>query len=185
MRSNGMIDERTELWDWNTWDYEDTFRLEGTNWFIYNARDVQRYGGSYANPNSLSYRIEYNGFVYTGTGDEYPSSQERFLEDHPDLVPAHVRNTAHHMWGPVDKDFLLATNPYIFIISSSIRVEEAKAFRKDFLGAVNKLKQTGQRLIDYCLTAETGHVFVRAASDKDWSYDLCPNLNTCRFNLAS
>ena len=177
LRSSGFVTSTTEVWDWKTHAYGDAFALEGTNWFIYNARDTA-FHGTDANDNSLSFRMEYNGFVYSSTGDEGVRSQTRFLNNHPKLVPAHVRNTAHHLWGPVSPKFDVATNPYLFIISSIRSVKEERSWR-DFMGAVNTLKTNGGRLREHALTAEVGHVIVRARDAKDWSYKFCPDMNTC------
>ena len=69
MEASGMIDENTVIWEWITFDYEDEFTVEGVDFFIYNTRSTVRYGTD-ANPNSLAFRMAYNGFVYTTGGDE-------------------------------------------------------------------------------------------------------------------
>lgn len=178
LESDGFIDGRTEVWDWETHDYEDSFSLEGTDWFIYNVRD-KSFHGSDANENSLSFRMEYNGFVYSSTGDEGVRSQKRFMRDHPSLVRAHVRNTAHHMWGPTHQPFLVATDPYLMIISSIRSVREEPSYRRDFLGAVQELERKNGKLRDHVLTADVGHVLIRATGRDDWSYDFCKNMGAC------
>ncbi len=178
LQSKGLIDSTTEVWDWNTHEYEDSFTLEGTKWFIYNARD-RDFHGTDANDNSLSYRIEYNGFVYTSTGDEGVRSMNRFLADHPSLVRAHVRKVAHHAWGPFSPSFLIATDPALMVISSVSDVRYESAFKRDFLGAVNTLKKNGKRLREYVITEEVGHVILHASGANAWSYDFCPNVTSC------
>ncbi len=178
LQSKGYVDARTEVWDWETHKYEDSFTLEGTQWFIYNARDRALYGGD-ANPNSLSYRVEYNGFVYSSTGDEGVKSQSRFLNQYPNLVRAHVRKMEHHLWGPVSPPFILATDPVLMVISSVSDVRDENVFKTDFLGAVNNLKKNNKRLRDYVITQEVGHVILRAASANSFSYDFCPNVASC------
>ncbi len=169
-----------ELDAWlNEWNYEDSFELEGTDWFIYNVRDKD-FHGSDANPNSLSVRIDFNGFIYSGTGDEGPGSQNRFLADHPNLVEAHLRYTAHHLW--TDPSFVpafaTATNAYLYVVSNDWLTDS------EFKSQLNKLKNTVQnnpRENEIAVTGEIGHVIVRASGpDPDqWSYEFCKNYNSC------
>ncbi|NQY08799.1 MAG: hypothetical protein HRT71_04695 [Flavobacteriales bacterium] len=108
--------------------------------------------------------MEYNGFVYTTGGDEGKSSMERFMADHPDLVRAHVRKTAHHLYGPLNSDFLKLTNPYLFIISNkeSNMNTLGKAFDKNFIPAINWLHANNKRLSDpgYAITGTVGNVYI-------------------------
>ncbi|MCU0662927.1 MAG: MBL fold metallo-hydrolase [Myxococcota bacterium] len=173
--ANKIVDSKTLQWDWKTHDYGDQFSLEGTKWFITNAWD-SGFHGSDANDNSLSYRIEYNGFVYSAAGDEGNRSQDRMLKDHPTLVPAHIQNTAHHMWGPVSKSFLVKTNPYLFVISCYSR--PFSDFPADFRNAVTTLKGSG-RLKEWASTGDVGHIAIRAANASTWGYKFCGSNNLC------
>jgi beta-lactamase superfamily II metal-dependent hydrolase len=169
LEAGGFIDEATKVWDWNSFDYEDEFDIEGTHWFIYNARDKEIWGTD-ANLNSISYRFEYNGFVYSGTGDEGTGSMKRFMNDHPDLVQAHVRNTAHHMWGPVSKPFLIATDAYLYMVSCSTEVKSEKSYKRSFLSAMSTLQNNGGRDTEHALTGDVGNIYIRASSGTDWDY---------------
>ncbi len=175
----GFINSNTIQWTDRTFKYEDNIDVEGTHFFIYNARDpvFHKNADAPANENSLAIRIEYNGFVYTAGGDEYTRSMDRFLKDHPKLVPAHVRNTAHHLWGPVSTDFLKSTNAYLYILSTpkSIR-EESEAFIDDFVPTMEWLNRKKKRFMEYAITAEVRNVYIHAANDKDWGYDFYPDL---------
>jgi endo-1,4-beta-D-glucanase Y len=178
LHSEGYVDADTTLWDWQTHRYEDSFGLEGAHWFITNAYDPALNGDS-INRNSLAFRLEYNDFVYSHGGDQYDNSQRRVLADHPNMVPAHVRNTAHHMYGPVDREFLLATDPYLFIVSNGSFIRQRDCFANTFLPVVDELKGSGGRLIDYLITGEVGHVAIRATIGDVWSHQLCADTNTC------
>ena len=175
LRNSGHIDSRTKKWDWNTYDYKDQFQLEKTKWFIANARDTS-FHGSDANENSVAFRMEYNGFVYTAGGDEGTASQNRFLSGYPNLVKAHVRNTAHHMWGPVSKSFLVKTNPFMFVTSCYSRGDLPSAYRS----AVSTLKKSG-RLKQAVITGDSnvGHVAIRASSGSNWNHKFCGSKSAC------
>jgi hypothetical protein len=133
--------------------------------------------GSDANENRLSYRIDHNGFIYSAAGDEGDRAQDRMLKDYPSLVPAHIRNTAHHMWGPVSKNFLVKTNPYLFVISCYSR--SLNGLPSNFRNAVTTLKNNKARLDEWVITGDVGHVVIRASSASKWSYEFCGSNKLC------
>ncbi len=187
LRSAGFITSSTQMWDWKgiyapssakkTFQYGTTLNLEGTKVFIYNHRDTS-FHGTDTNYNSLSFRMEYNGFVYSTTGDEGTKSQRRFLEKNPSLVRAHVRNTAHHLWGPVLPAFDKATDPVLFIVSSENSVKEESSWRT-FMNTVDDMKKSGKRVRKVAFTPSDGHVIVRARDGNDWNYSFCSALDSC------
>ena len=155
---DAFIDSRTKKWDWKTHKYEDKFNLGGTTWFITNAYD-KSFHGSDANKNSLAFRIEYNGFVYSAGGDQASNSMDRLVRDHPDRVKAHVRNTAHHAVGPVSSSFLRKTDPKVFVVSAPSSGWVRSAYR-----------DTGKKIY---VTGRDGHVVIRASSGSNWERDTC------------
>ena len=187
LRANGFITDSTQMWDWKgiqaptnakkTFQYGTTLNVEGTQIFIYNHRDTA-FHGTDANDNSLSFRMEYKGFVYSTTGDEGTKSQRRFLEKNSNLVRAHVRNTAHHLWGPVLPAFDKATDPVLFIVSSESSVKEESSWRT-FMSTVKEMQASGRRLRRVAFTPEDGHVIVRARDANDWSYSFCSAVDSC------
>jgi hypothetical protein len=188
MEASEMIDGRTVIWDWNTFDYEDEFTLEGVNFFVYNTRDTDLYGHD-ANPNSLAFRMEYNGFVYTTGGDEGLKSMNRFQTDHPDLVPAHVRKIAHHMWGPISAPFLRACDSYLYIVPNAAEIigygGEYDDFDSVFIpDVVNWLRLNGGRIKNpgYAVTGVEGFIYITASDSVNWSYTTDSYSN--RFNYV-
>ncbi|NQY68689.1 MAG: T9SS type A sorting domain-containing protein [Flavobacteriales bacterium] len=179
--SKGYIDINTIEWDNQTFNYEDKFEISGVNFFIYNVKNTTLYGTD-ANLNSLAFRMEYNGFVYTTGGDEGTGSMDRFLDEHPGKVRAHVRKTAHHLYGPLSSDFLKATDAYLFIISNNADNMNTlgPAFDNNFLPSINWLHANNRRITDpgYAITGEEGHVYTRAADSSDWCFTYLPNLTT-------
>jgi beta-lactamase superfamily II metal-dependent hydrolase len=169
LRNEGIVRGNTTTWDWKTRDYGDDFSLEGTQWFISNAHD-KGFHGSDANDNSLAFRLEYRGFVYSHGGDEGADSQRRFLQDRAGLVPAHVRNTAHHMYGAVSESFLRRTDADLYIISNSDR--SWSRLPSAFRNAVsrNETLITGDDGV--------GHVVIRASSGNNWSHAVCGGKNS-------
>ena len=180
LRESGHINSKTITWDWKTHDYEDQFILEGTRFFITNAYDTNL-NGSGANENSLAFRLSYNGFLYSAGGDEYDISQNRFLSEYRSLVKAHVRNTAHHMVGPVSKNFLVATDPYLFIVS--FRSRSLSSMPSAFRSAIGTLEKNG-RLKEWVSTGDSdvGHIVIRSSGQENWSYSFCPETGSCVFD---
>ena len=182
MRTMGIIDDDTVQWDWKTFDYEEEFTLEGVDFFIYNVRDTDFYGTD-ANENSLAFTMTYNNFVYSTGGDEGTKSMQRFMDDHPDKVPAHIRKTAHHAYGPFDEDFLKMTDAYLYVVSNSSRIRDWNPWDKDFknklLPTMEWLAINGGRIDDpgYVITQEVGHIYIRASSGTDWEYSFLSDLD--------
>jgi len=174
MQSSGMIDSNTTLWDRNTFDYEDAFTVEGVDFFIYNVKD-NGFNGSGANVNSLAFRMEYNGWVYTTGGDEGLTSTNRFLNDHPSLVPAHVRKIAHHGYGPIDPTFLRVTDAHLFMIPHKDEIVFGSWFSQTFIpDVVNWLHANGGRLDNpgYSITGVDGFIYMKVQNANDWNYTI-------------
>ena len=180
MEASGMIDGATIIWDWKTFDYEDEFTIEDVNFFIYNTRDTD-FHGTDANENSLAFRMEYNGFVYQTGGDEGLASMNRFRADHPELVPAHVRKIAHHMWGPLSVPFLRDVDAYLYVTTNSVNIVGYGGKYDDwddkFIPDVIEWSYAnGGRMDDlgygqgYVLTGVDGFVSIWANDSSDWGY---------------
>ena len=69
----------------------------------------------------------------------------------------------------------------LFVISCTSEIREEDSFADDFMWAFNRLVDNGGRDNDYVITAESKHVFIRAASGSDWDYSLCDSLSSCTF----
>ena len=149
--------------------YGSQFEMEGTNWFICNREDVDLFETANANVNSLAFRMEYNGFTYSHGGDEARLSMNRYLKDYPELVEVDVRNTAHHMRGPINQDYFIATNPDLWIISNIPGMSANKTTYNLLLDTVELLEGNGKKH-EVLITGDVGHVIIRAKGKNDWSY---------------
>ena len=162
LEDGGWVDEATVRWNENTYNYGDTFTIEETDWFISNASDTN----IGANRNSLSYRIEWNGFIYSGAADEGTTSMTRMVNDHgtsqDNLIKAHVRMTAHHGWGPNDTTFLTQTDADLYIVSGP-------SFVSGGLGTIQSAANSLGATV--ALTANTGSVFIDVTSGSDWRFE--------------
>ena len=97
--------------------------------------------------------------------------QERILDEFPNDIEADVYYTNHHLHGSVNVDYMLKTNPYLFITSAQeavyARGAYATVFKEDIVGY---LQEKG-RLVDDLFTLEVGSIVVRANSGEDWVYE--------------
>jgi len=164
LEAAGYIDGNTTKWDNKTWDYEDTFTIEETDWFISN--DPSTGGG---NDGSTSFVFEWNGFRYSHGADEGTSSMTRMVNEHPEWDPVNVRNTAHHGYGPNNSAHLEALSAELYIVSCSDAVKGGSDYNK----IVNAAAAVGG---DFILTDDAlpnngdGHVYMDITSGSDWGY---------------
>jgi beta-lactamase superfamily II metal-dependent hydrolase len=159
------------FFDYNSVKTADVLNFGGTTLKILNSfGDVK--DGKDENGNSISFKLEYEGFIYTHGADIYGNNQKRILEDFPNDIKADVYYTNHHLHGSLDVEYMRQTNPYLFITSAQeavyARGAYASVFKED---VVDYLKNNNGRLLDDLLTLEVGSVVIRVNSGEDWSYE--------------
>jgi beta-lactamase superfamily II metal-dependent hydrolase len=154
------------FWDYKTFNSGAEIDFGGTRMTILNAYA----DGSHENDSSLSFRLEYNGFVYALGADIYANSQQRIIDRFPEKIRAHVYRTNHHLHGSVNKDYLLRVDPYLFVTSAEWAVYYRDAYTRDFQDVLRQLRGKGGRVENAFLTHEVGHVVIWAHSADDWNY---------------
>lgn len=165
LEAAGYIAGSTTKWDNNTYKYEDTFTLEGTEWFISNDPST----GGDANTKSTSFVFKYNGFIYSHGADEGTSSMTRMVSQHPEWHPVNVRNTAHHGYGPNNKGHLEALSAELYIVSCNDGSKSYSSYSTIETAAAT----VGG---DFLLTNEAlsngkdGHIVMEVTSGSDWEY---------------
>ncbi len=164
--------------DNNDFQAGDVFDWEKTKVTILNASA----DGQDENGKSLSFRMEYKGFVYIHGGDIYGGNQERILqvlqaENRLDDLRAHVYHANHHWHGSVDTEYLRRTDPYIFIVSGEEHIYGRGAYTQAVQQEVLPyLKDNRRRLMEDLLHFEVGHVVVRIADASHWTYETYKDL---------
>lgn len=165
-------------------DYKDfkagqEFELEKTKVTILNSYD----DGDEENTRSLSFRIEYNGFVYTHGGDIYGDNQRRILQDYKagnnlNALRTHVYHANHHFHGSVDAEYLRTIDPYLIIVSAEEHVYGRAAYTQTVQRDVLPfLRNNNKRLIEDLLHFEVGHVVIRIKNGTNWSYETYKELD--------
>ena len=160
----------------------DRFLFEGIDVLILNSYEN---GNDKAGENSrsLSFRMAYNGFVYTHGGDIYGENQAEILNRYrqagqEDLLKTDVYHANHHFHGSVDVDYLKAISPSIFIVSG----EEHIYGRGAYTTLVQQnllpwLKENNPEYMEDLLQFEVGNVVLRVKSKEHWYYETYMDLN--------
>jgi len=155
------------VWDYKSFQTGAELEFEGTKLQIQNSYD----DGREENDRSLAFRLEYEGFVYSHGADVYAEGQERILSRFgPEVVRSHVYRTNHHLHGSISREYLLASDPHVFVISAQEAVYQRIAYTRDFKEVVAELMGSSGRLRDICLTLERGNMLIYANSADDWGY---------------
>lgn len=156
------------VWDYNTFRAGDHGNWGGVELLVLNSAHENPSGGE--NQKSLSLHLSYNGFAYALGGDIYREQQERILRDFPETFPVHVYRTNHHMHGSVSREYLVRSNPYLFITSAEEAVYQRSAYVDDLASAITELHETSDRHVESLLTLEHGNIVVAASGGGDWTY---------------
>jgi len=123
------------------------------------------------NERSLSIRLEHNGFVYSAGGDTYQGAQGAMLNHFGrEFIRSHVFHANHHFHGGVSGEYLLATDPILFLTSANAAVYDRDAYARVLLNEViPELEQSGSRFAENLLSFETGIAVIRVDSKADWT----------------
>ncbi len=156
------------FWDYRSWHAGEWVELGGTRLFILNSAYENEAAGE--NDKSLSFRLECKGFSFTLGGDIYWDQQERILRDFPDQVRTHVYRTNHHLHGSVYKEYLIRSDPYLFITSAEYAAYQREAYTKSLQNAIGYLESQSGRLAESLLTVEDGDILLWARSGSQWGY---------------
>lgn len=158
-----------KFYDYKSFKTYQVFDFEGTKLTILNTYP----DGSDENTSSLAFRLEYNGFVYLHSADNYAVNQDRIAREHPELVESHVFFGNHHFHGSISPSFIKKVNPYIVLLQSEQAIYARDAYADQFQKEVEPyLRNINPRKYIECIPAvEVGMVVVRAKDSTTWSYE--------------
>ena len=146
------------------------FDKDDDNYTYYRSEYFEQYDNR--NNRSLSLHLKYKDFVYSMGGDIYQHAQRAVLNTFGDKVRAHIYHANHHFHGGVLQEYLIATDPYIFITSANAAVYDRDAFARVVLNeTIPILEKESPRFIENLLSYEVGITVVRIDGSKDWSDD--------------
>jgi beta-lactamase superfamily II metal-dependent hydrolase len=162
------IFEPEHFYDYNDFVAGETFELEQTQIKILNVS----MGAADENINSLSFKLEYNGFIYNHGGDIYSSNQQTILTQFPDDIKAHVFSANHHFHGSLSSEYIRTMDPYLVFIQAQQAIYARSAYTQTYKVQTEEwLKENNKRLIETLPTVEIGTVVIRANSADDWTYE--------------
>jgi hypothetical protein len=157
-----------KFWDYHSFRAGDEFDLEGTHVKILNSYE----DGDEENTRSLSFKMEYNGFVYQHGADTYHTNQQKMMKRFPNDIEAEVFSANHHFHGSIDVDYVRAVNPALVIIQAQEALYARSAYMDTFKGEIEGYFIKNQkRYIEDLPTYEVGTVIVRVNSKADWTYE--------------
>ena len=128
--------------------------------------------GTDENTRSLSFKMEYNGFVYVHGGDIYAINQRKIGHQFPHDIKADIYYANHHFHGSVDVDYLRQVDPALFLLQAQEAVYARSAYMVDFKRDVEAyLRTKSNRYIEALFALEVGTVVLRVNGKDDWSYE--------------
>jgi competence protein ComEC len=156
------------VWDYKSFQTGDEFPLEGTHLKIINSYN----DGDEENTRSLSFRMNYNGFVYVHGGDTYEMNQRMMMKRFPNEIEAEVFFANHHFHGSMDVGYVRALNPVIVLLQAQEAIYARNAYMDKFkMATENYFIENNMHYIEDLPAIEVGTVIIRVSSKSDWSYE--------------
>ncbi len=157
-----------KFYDYKSFTTGQTFELDQAKFKILNSFQ----DGNEENTQSLSFKMEFNGFVYVHGGDICGENQQKMLRNFPDDIEADVYYANHHFHGSVEVDYLYAVNPTIVLVQAQEAIYARSAYMVNFKQEVeNYLIKNEKRYIEDLPNLEVGTVVIRVNGRNDWSYE--------------
>jgi len=157
-----------KFYDYKSFTTGETFEFDKVQFKILNSFQ----DGDEENTRSLSFKMEYNGFIYVHSGDIYAENQQKILRNFPDDIEADVYYANHHFHGSVDVDYLRAVDPKIVLVQAQEAIYARSAYMVNFKEDVEKyLIENNKRYIEDLPNLEVGTVVIRVNGKNDWTYE--------------
>ena len=157
-----------KFYDYKSFKTGETFKIDNVSFKILNSFQ----DGDEENTQSLSFKMEYNGFVYVHGGDIYAENQQKILKNFPADVEADVYYANHHFHGSVNVDYVRAVNPAIVLVQAQEAIYARSAYMVNFKQEVEKyLIENQKRYKEDLPNLEVGTVVIRVNGKNDWTYE--------------
>ena len=157
-----------KFYDYKSFNTGETFEFDRVKFKILNSFQ----NGDEENTRSLSFKMEYNGFIYVHGGDIYAENQQKILKNFPGDVKADVYYANHHFHGSVAVEYLRLVNPVIVLVQAQEAIYARSAYMVNFKQEVEKyLIENKKRYIEDLPNLEVGTVVIRVNGKNDWTYE--------------
>lgn len=167
MKIRNMFGVKT-FYDYKSFASGDSFNLEGVKFKVLNSFN----DGNEENSRSLSFKMEYNGFVYVHGADIYADNQTNILKKFPRDIKAHVYFANHHFHGSASMEYLRAVDPEVVLLQAEKAIYARSTYMVNFLErVVPYLKKNNKRFVESLPALEVGTAVIRVNSKDDWTYE--------------
>jgi len=157
-----------KFYDYKSFMSGDSFIQGGANFKVLNSYP----DGDDENTRSLSFKMEYKGFVFIHGGDTYGINQVKILNRFPEDVKADVFYANHHFHGSVDINYLRTMQPDAVVIQAQEAIYARDTYTEKYLNKTrNYLQKTKNHFIENLLTLELGTILFRINSKSNWNYE--------------
>ena len=146
-------------------------RFNKKKYLAYKSKNFDGYVGK--NNRSLSFNMEFNGFIYSHGGDIYQHAQKAILNTFGEnTVRTHVYHGNHHFHGGVSIDYLKKTDPYLFITPANPAAYNRDAYTQQVMSdVVPYLEKNSKRYIENLFDFEVGNIIISVNDSTDWRYE--------------
>ncbi len=160
------------FYDYKSFKTGDEFNIGDVKFKILNS-----YGdGNDENSNSLSLKMEYNGFIYQHGGDTYATNQNKILLKYPNDVKSDVFYANHHFHGSLYPEYIKAIDPKIIIVQAQEAIYSRGAYMDDFKKKAEKyLLSNSENYVECLPTLEVGTIVIKVNDLNNWNYETYPN----------
>jgi len=156
------------FYDYKTVNSGGVFNLADVNFKILNSYS----DGHDENTRSLSFKMEYNGFVYVHGGDTYGLNQVKILETFPEDIQADLFYANHHFHGSVDVNYLRAMQPSAVVLQAQEAIYARSAYwQKYLIESREYLLKSKNHFVENLPALEVGTTVFRINSQSDWTFD--------------
>lgn len=136
---------------------------------------------NYENSTSVSFMMDYNGFHYYHSADNYGFCQERYMVDmikhgREDELNCHWFYANHHFINDINAKFINTLNPVGVYVPNNLIYHRA-AYTHYYKENVSDYYFSHKRLKDTLVSDEVGNVRVCVNSADDWYYEFLQDEN--------
>lgn len=171
-------DEIDKIWDLGGVKIEVTnsrYDENGNKLQVYHYPYMKNSEHTYENSTSVSFMLDYNGFRYYNSADNYAFNQDRYMADmiksgRGDELRAHWFYGNHHFINSINTQFINTLNPVAVFVPNK-QLERRGAYWYHYKENVENYYFSNKRLEETFVSIDTDNVRICVNSCDDWYYE--------------